>query len=119
MSLVDVAIPSNRVNVSYWELQEEVAERIRDSRNPLKSGQCFLRGLTIWENLETKSMSRNPLKSGQCFLHLTVTVKGYGVERGRNPLKSGQCSLLSIVWLSLKIYLCVAIPSNRVNVSYN
>ena len=36
-----VAIPSNRVNVSYKEEKfKQVKEQI--SRNPLKSGQCFL-----------------------------------------------------------------------------
>ena len=39
-----VAIPSNRVNVSYSK-RECVEEKMPDgsvSRNPLKSGQCFL-----------------------------------------------------------------------------
>jgi len=36
---------------------------------------------------------------------------------GRNPLKSGQCFLL-IVHKPKKFLDCVAIPSNRVNVSY-
>ena len=36
---------------------------------------------------------------------------------GRNPLKSGQCFLLSARFLS-GLYFNVAIPSNRVNVSY-
>ena len=35
-------------------------------RNPLKSGQCFLLGVSLMAKV--KDQSRNPLKSGQCFL---------------------------------------------------
>ena len=64
-----VAIPSNRVNVSYLDLN------------------------TIpYENTHT----------GSC----------------RNPLKSGQCFLLSALLKCAEWGLLVAIPSNRVNVSY-
>ena len=37
-----VAIPSNRVNVSYKELKQSIEQKLGFSRNPLKSGQCFL-----------------------------------------------------------------------------
>ena len=37
-----VAIPSNRVNVSYSQLGISPKEVDIKSRNPLKSGQCFL-----------------------------------------------------------------------------
>ena len=41
-------------------------------------------------------------------------------ETRRNPLKSGQCFLLSLeeIVTKLRRAFCVAIPSNRVNVSY-
>ena len=39
-----VAIPSNRVNVSYT-VNLELNNLLAISRNPLKSGQCFLQGL--------------------------------------------------------------------------
>ena len=88
------------------------------SRNPLKSGQCFLlqgkrkaRLCLPWstsqspqigsmfltipseitqENWLTKS--RNPLKSGQCFLLAGLDAEET-VGESRNPLKSGQCFL--------------------------
>ena len=38
-----VAIPSSRVNVSYEEYQNKLKKALKKaSRNPLKSGQCFL-----------------------------------------------------------------------------
>ena len=62
---VSVAIPSNRVNVSYVAKVKESLEGA-ESRNPLKSGQCFLQGTA--PPLGKARPSRNPLKSGQCFL---------------------------------------------------
>ena len=91
-----VAIPSNRVNVSYKGRNgERTCRKKRKSRNPLKSGQCFLQRKEgkmqtkcaivaipsnrvnvsyIW--LKTKKtedliLCRNPLKSGQCFLRMS------------------------------------------------
>ena len=66
-------------------------------RNPLESGQCFLRSrvLALETQLEGRP-GRNPLESGQCFLHKDI--------------------LLVQVGSGLNSY--VAIPSNRVNVSY-
>ena len=120
--LVDVAIPSNRVNVSYWRMGDKLSSLLTYcSRNPLKSGQCFLlirrwkygytkatvlssqspqigsMFLTYWEGKVIVSqmiLSRNPLKSGQCFLLGSSFGSGdpcYKVSR--NPLKSGQCFL--------------------------
>ena len=40
--LILVAIPSNRVNVSYTPQIVQVLGHIDGGRNPLKSGQCFL-----------------------------------------------------------------------------
>ena len=70
-------------------------------------------------NWDYVAWSRNPLKSGQCFL--LAELEGLFVpEYSRNPLKSGQCFLRDIVKIKndrlMKAY--VAIPSNRVNVSY-
>ena len=46
LASLGVAIPSNRVNVSYFEEINlpDVEHEAMPSRNPLKSGQCFLRG---------------------------------------------------------------------------
>ena len=64
---------------------------------------------------------RNPLKSGQCFLLIAVTKRKGLIGIGRNPLKSGQCFLPTnearFMLLTCPT-LTVAIPSNRVNVSY-
>ena len=38
------------------------------SRNPLKSGQCFLRLFRVANIYGKKASCRNPLESGQCFL---------------------------------------------------
>ena len=62
-----VAIPSNRVNVSYTELIESLLYGNEECRNPLKSGQCFLRK-RFFQRLDLVGTGRNPLKSGQCFL---------------------------------------------------
>ena len=110
-------------------------------RNPLKSGQCFL--LNAWPDIRwsrtvaipsnrvnvsyaerclyliKKLKSRNPLKSGQCFLHITVVSIGEGNYYVAIPSKSGQCFLrFKLVDLVDPDTMDVAIPSNRVNVSY-
>ena len=41
----EVAIPSNRVNVSYIENKGKKIKALKVCRNPLKSGQCFLQHL--------------------------------------------------------------------------
>ena len=90
-----VAIPSNRVNVSYWvyHLAKKKA-MITMRRNPLKSGQCFLLKQFYDISQNDPVFRRNPLKSGQCFLHLVLVRLGYhGRRKSRNPLKSGQCFL--------------------------
>ena len=63
---IPVAIPSNRVNVSYDCDMERKKECQKRGRNPLKSGQCFL--LPVQKSYSVHTLSRNPLKSGQCFL---------------------------------------------------
>jgi len=52
ISGLHVAIPSNRVNVSYDEneLKQKLAQF--PSRNPLKSGQCFLRRLFLHKQVK-------------------------------------------------------------------
>ena len=42
LGIGQVAIPSNRVNVSYCSKYENKIGNYLPSRNPLKSGQCFL-----------------------------------------------------------------------------
>ena len=77
--------------------------------------------------VETKGLQfeepvgRNPLKSGQCFLPelQDLFIPEYGELEGRNPLKSGQCFLHSTAYAKRpQLKKEVAIPSNRVNVSY-
>ena len=73
-----------------------------------------------YKELAKAELSRNPLKSGQCFLLRRVAIVESFKEAGRNPLKSGQCFLHFCHFLL--IYpedIIVAIPSNRVNVSYS
>ena len=61
---------------------------------------------------------RNPLESGQCFLPKNCFKECLPMQNPcRNPLKSGQCFLLKINEDGVFCYY-VAIPSNRVNVSY-
>ena len=113
-----VAIPSNRVNVSYRRTVS-LSWATLPSRNPLKSGQCFLRKPQVFNPRKGKWQRRNPLKSGQCFLLNSII--DYAKElQSRNPLKSGQCFLPRPAtrpgrWA---YHRHVAIPSNRVNVSY-
>ena len=92
-------------------------------------------------------IGRNPLKSGQCFLHIQRKLMIHGLSQvlgsqspqigsmfptkirrriedvlrkssRRNPLKSGQCFLQALDTLKQFYDISVAIPSNRVNVSY-
>ena len=88
-----VAIPSNRVNVSYMMTPGWNALGILMSQSP-QIGSMFptFSPRSFWPGLFY--VCRNPLKSGQCFLH--------------EDLQEGD----------LILGLSVAIPSNRVNVSY-
>ena len=43
---------------------------ILEGRNPLKSGQCFLRKPRVFKTPQVQILRRNPLKSGQCFLRM-------------------------------------------------
>ena len=91
------------------------------SRNPLKSGQCFLLLTNMTEKeLEEQIRGRNPLESGQCFL-LVSEMKRKEVEKDVSqsprigsmfPTKEKERLLKE------NVKLRVAIPSNRVNVSY-
>ena len=90
---------------------------IQVSRNPLKSGQCFLRmeaSQYLWKIQKTHVI----LKSGQCFL----PAKRF-VWKHRNIshviLKSGQCFLHIKYPKTDEIYPKHTLSSNRVNVSYN
>ena len=82
-------------------------------------GSMFLTSEKHFINLCCKKIrGRNPLKSGQCFLREIEELKKRNrTHKGRNPLKSGQCFLLRRV-MANKAFRKVAIPSNRVNVSY-
>ena len=89
-----VAIPSNRVNVSYPCYENKRATPITSSQSPQIGSMFLTRAKRFLEEMFN-----------------------YG---GRNPLKSGQCFL---PWLGISancVAVCnrVAIPSNRVNVSY-
>jgi len=92
-----VAIPSNRVNVSYEKNKEFFKENKVNSagRNPLKSGQCFL-----LKNYESKPKACVIIEVAIPSNRVNVSYKGKGVSE-RNA---------ELWW--------VAIPSNRVNVSY-
>ena len=118
------------------------AKRVLIRRNPLKSGQCFLQqalnfllallkkprsqspqigsmfltSMFLTQIVSRITPRRNPLKSGQCFLPVHAA-QMEGGRLGRNPLKSGQCFLL-IANAQMGQIQQVAIPSNRVNVSY-
>ena len=76
------------------------------SRNPLKSGQCFLQKYQSFGKDFKRERRRNPLKSGQCFLLLCV-FQGKRKTKlclpCRNPLKSGQCFLHSYCALWIKV----------------
>ena len=95
-AILHVAIPSNRVNVSYvlFIILKKKSEKYK-GRNPLKSGQCFLLFSMLRMAGRRARICRNPLKSGQCFLLSGAKKPCFIREVGRNPLKSGQCFLLS------------------------
>ena len=90
-----VAIPSSRVNVSYYEKRVVKLEAtVKESRNPLKSGQCFLRGYGGIKNFLLLKLGSQSPQVGSMF----PTLKEAAVVAG---------------WKR------VAIPSSRVNVSYS
>ena len=96
----------------------ELQKLYRLCRNPLNSGQCFLHCYQAGI-MFTWYPGRNPLKSGQCFLHITVVSIGEGNYYVAIPSKSGQCFLrFKLVDLVDPDTMDVAIPSTRVNVSY-
>ena len=93
---IDVAIPSNRVNVSYMLSGKKMAWWTLICRNPLESGQCFLHTITsIYEEkmkflaVAIPSNRVNVSYSDCIFLH-----SGQIFFTSRNPLESGQCFLL-------------------------
>ena len=88
-----VAIPSNRVNVSYSLANTKRRKNIIQSQSP-QIGSMFLT-MEYSQNSRPIWLCRNPLKSGQCFLQDFWRVD-YDKVTGE----------------------IVAIPSNRVNVSY-
>ena len=116
-----VAIPSNRVNVSYFCFPMEWWHRniLEFSRNPLKSGQCFLHLYEILEE-DSKRLGLVAIPSNRVNVSYSrgwkvwcggilasqspqigsmfLTQKHIGVQTqmpkmSRNPLKSGQCFL--------------------------
>ena len=86
-------------------------------RNPLKSGQCFL---PVWLRRKKNNdlVRRNPLKSGQCFLLIQKLRDSYsGYKKSQSPQIGSMFPTLQSLSTTLQ-KLKVAIPSNRVNVSY-
>ena len=74
--------------------EKKLDEERKKSRNPLKSGQCFLlSAVHCAARVGLSVLCRNPLKSGQCFLPNRKPAWGMAFTAGRNPLKSGQCFL--------------------------
>ena len=85
LSIGLVAIPSNRVNVSYAESKGLHGWQCVLSQSP-QIGSMFL--TEFWEEIGyrfPKNLRRNPLKSGQCFLR--VGTVGVGIR--------GVCGILS------------------------
>ena len=145
----EVAIPSNRVNVSYLlastlancpqatssqspqigsmflTVQERETRALGESagRNPLKSGQCFLREVKNGQNYTVWNLwGRNPLKSGQCFLRFGRRIGQWFRDIPKSQSPQIGSMFLTLVKIELKhspkLTPFVAIPSNRVNVSY-
>ena len=115
--LVYVAIPSNRVNVSYLLTLRRHLIGAERGRNPLKSGQCFLRFVIVFWLLSW-IVCRNPLKSGQCFLHKKAFCYFENWIWVAIPSNRVNVSYIVLIISILGILFLVAIPSNRVNVSY-
>ena len=62
-----VAIPSNRVNVSHVEEDEDKVED-EDEEVAIPSNRVNVSHIRmVYYNSMTKGLSRNPLESGQCF----------------------------------------------------
>ena len=92
-SAAQVAIPSNRVNVSYVEGRTTADDEVLAGSQSPHIGSMFLTmGSELWQGVLPR---RNPLKSGQCFLRF------------------------KLVDLVDPDTMDVAIPSTRVNVSYS
>ena len=93
-----VAIPSNRVNVSYLADSGVFNKKqIEACRNPLKSGQCFLRILQGFKSFDWSLRRRNPLKSGQCFLHNLCGTARKGILQGFKS-QSPQIGSMFLTW---------------------
>ena len=88
-----VAIPSNRVNVSYLQEKGLSLEELEKMSQSPQIGSMFLTDKMTSKKISV-GRSRNPLKSGQCFLRKQSLKKCKRfIVSGRNPLKSGQCFL--------------------------
>ena len=88
-------------------------------RNPLKSGQCFLQKMPLHKSYLGLDLGRNPLKSGQCFLQIFqcgIYKKGY--KESQSPQIGSMFLTLQEILKPIGRVIFVAIPSNRVNVSY-
>ena len=89
-------------------------------RNPLKSGQCFLQVKTLEiTNEESCQKSQSP-QIGSMFLTLKKPYFGSGVVVWSQSPQIGSMFLTLPIFkfICLNSTRCVAIPSNRVNVSY-
>ena len=111
-----VAIPSNRVNVSYQTLLNWMDAPLK-SQSP-QIGSMFPTPKEFLDCPFKRFKSQSP-QIGSMF----PTPKGRWVtsynSKGRNPLKSGQCFLqFGYIGHPDMVVEWVAIPSNRVNVSY-
>ena len=116
-----VAIPSNRVNVSYgaWRRRCRSWWRRGQSRNPLKSGQCFLpceRPCKAWVH----QRMHVAIPSNR----VNVSYSGFFILKGGLKCFASQSPQIGSMFLTRKprarvvhLLVVVAIPSNRVNVS--
>ena len=72
----EVAIPSNRVNVSYIARHGNTQSNSASLLVAIPSNRVNVSYVSAIEIIRTlKNLSRNPLKSGQCFLQMKKSEK--------------------------------------------
>ena len=115
--LGQVAIPSNRVNVSYFKTFWFFKAQVEGSRNPLKSGQCFLLSKPLpeaWKGYWFVAIPSNRVNVSYFFITGRKRIKFLQVAIPSNRVNVSYIAHR----IFNKVYEEVAIPSNRVNVSY-
>ena len=99
----------------YWGMNET-----KKSRNPLKSGQCFLQERELSKNGKKKLRSQSPQIGSMFLTGVNILLLNIAKTTESQSPQIGSMFLTRMVATKTSYEeALVAIPSNRVNVSYS